>query len=174
MRLPRRGERGFTLIELLIVVAILGVLAAIVIPNVMRFIGSGEQEARDTELSNIQAAVSAMMVDNKITLLPVAVVWPNATNVMSAFPDATTTLASRADPAPPYNWPAVGNNGYLLYGHTFIVDVNGNGIYDGPPPAGDDELRTVNYVAQDITTSFYTVDDFGTVSQWKNALGDPY
>ncbi len=171
MRLPRRGERGFTLIELLIVVAILGVLAAVVIPNVMRFIGSGEQEARDTELSNIQAAVSAMMVDNKIALLPAAVVWPNATNLMSTFPDFSTLLALRADPAPPYNWPAVGNDGYLLYGHTFVIDVNGNGIYES---ADGDELRTVNYVAQDITTSFYTVDTFGTVSQWKNALEEAY
>ncbi len=53
MRLPKRGEKGFTLIELLIVVAILGVLAAVVIPNVGRFIGRGEQEAKDTELSNM-------------------------------------------------------------------------------------------------------------------------
>ena len=45
MRLPKRGEKGFTLIELLIVVAILGVLAAVVIPNVGRFIGRGESEA---------------------------------------------------------------------------------------------------------------------------------
>jgi type IV pilus assembly protein PilA len=63
--MPKRGEKGFTLIELLIVVAILGVLAAVVIPNVGRFIGAGETEAAGTELSNVQTAVVAMMVDNK-------------------------------------------------------------------------------------------------------------
>ena len=55
MRIPERGEKGFTLIELLIVVAILGVLAAVVIPNVGRFIGRGETEAAQTEWTNIQS-----------------------------------------------------------------------------------------------------------------------
>ncbi|HUU64635.1 MAG TPA: prepilin-type N-terminal cleavage/methylation domain-containing protein, partial [Dehalococcoidales bacterium] len=70
MRIPERGEKGFTLIELLIVVAILGVLAAVVIPNVGRFIGRGESEAADTEFSNIQTAVVSMMVDNGLSELP--------------------------------------------------------------------------------------------------------
>ncbi|MGB2828075.1 MAG: type II secretion system protein, partial [Dehalococcoidales bacterium] len=69
MRLPKRGEKGFTLIELLIVVAILGVLAAVVIPNVGRFIGRGEQEAWETEFSNIQSATVAMMTDNGLSTL---------------------------------------------------------------------------------------------------------
>ncbi|MEK7354641.1 MAG: prepilin-type N-terminal cleavage/methylation domain-containing protein, partial [Chloroflexota bacterium] len=69
MRLPERGEKGFTLIELLIVVAILGVLAAVVIPNVGRFIGRGKTEASATELANIQSAVVSMMVDQNLTSL---------------------------------------------------------------------------------------------------------
>ncbi|MDP2730827.1 MAG: type II secretion system protein, partial [Dehalococcoidales bacterium] len=92
MRIPKRSEKGFTLIELLIVVAILGVLAAVVIPNVGRFIGRGTEEAKDTEFSNMQAAVSAMMVDNELSLLPNPVT--TSTNNMGAFPDATSVGGS--------------------------------------------------------------------------------
>ncbi|MBI4186993.1 MAG: type II secretion system protein, partial [Chloroflexi bacterium] len=70
MRIPKKGQKGFTLIELLIVVAILGVLAAVVIPNVGRFLGRGEAEARRTEFHNISSAVIAMMTDNGITAIP--------------------------------------------------------------------------------------------------------
>ncbi|MFC2005259.1 type II secretion system protein [Chloroflexota bacterium] len=92
--LPERGEKGFTLIELLIVVAILGVLAAVVIPNVGRFIGRGETEAAETELANIQSAVVAMMVDQSISSLPTGNHSLAATDNMSQFPGATngTTL----------------------------------------------------------------------------------
>ncbi len=94
MRIPKRGERGFTLIELLIVVAILGVLAAVVIPNVGRFIGKGTSEAKKTELANLQSAVGAMMTDlNKSALdNPVDKVSDNgSTNNMAHFPDAVST-----------------------------------------------------------------------------------
>ncbi len=89
MRLPKRGEKGFTLIELLIVVAILGVLAAVVIPNVGRFIGRGETEAGKTELSNLQSATIAMMTDLNLPELPTGQFATTATDNMSAFPDPT-------------------------------------------------------------------------------------
>ena len=95
MGLPERGEKGFTLIELLIVVAILGVLAAVVIPNVGRFIGRGETESAATELASIQSAMVAMMVDQSISSLPTANfsdhdTLAEATNNMAQFPQTTT------------------------------------------------------------------------------------
>ena len=92
MEIPKRWEKGFTLIELLIVVAILGVLAAVVIPNVGRFIGRGETEAAETELANIQSAVLSMMTDNNQAQLDSGDYSSTATANMSLFPnpDGTT------------------------------------------------------------------------------------
>ena len=46
-------EKGFTLIELMIVVAILGILAAIAIPNFMRFQAKSRQSEAKTNLGAI-------------------------------------------------------------------------------------------------------------------------
>ena len=56
-----RGQKGFTLMELLIVVAILGVLAAVVIPRFTGLIGTAEGEASTTELEVVQTAMTACM-----------------------------------------------------------------------------------------------------------------
>ena len=60
----RYGQKGFTLIELLVVIGILGAIAAIVVPNVGKFIGRGKTESYETELHNIETAVMAMLVDD--------------------------------------------------------------------------------------------------------------
>ncbi len=139
MRLPKRGEKGFTLIELLIVVAILGVLAAVVIPNVGRFIGKGTEEAKKTELSNIQSATAAMMTDRNQPTITYPVGGGStgdngSTNNMAAFPDVR------------------GN--YILFGATVNIS--------GTP-------TLVNYVATNQTAYYYTVDALGSVKQHTSA-----
>jgi len=52
-------EKGFTLIELMIVVAILGILAAIAIPNFMRFQAKSKQSEAKTNLGAIGTTAEA-------------------------------------------------------------------------------------------------------------------
>jgi len=167
MRLPKRGEKGFTLIELLIVVAILGVLAAVVIPNVGQFIGAGKEEAADTEFANVQTAVIAMMVDNQLSELtnPVDTI---RTNKMSEFPDEISSWDAVADPLQGkktdpdgVDYAAGDKAGYILYGH----DIHGG---DGVPPVGG-AAPLVSYVAAETTAYWYTVDESGTVTQYPTA-----
>jgi type IV pilus assembly protein PilA len=63
-KLFHKGQKGFTLIELLIVVAILGILAAVIIPNVATFMSTGKLNAARTEAENIKTAALAYYADN--------------------------------------------------------------------------------------------------------------
>jgi len=58
-----REEKGFTLIELLIVVAILGIIAAVVIPNIAGFMATGNQAAANTEAESVKTAKLAYYAD---------------------------------------------------------------------------------------------------------------
>jgi type IV pilus assembly protein PilA len=57
-------QNGFTLIELLIVIAILGLIAVIAVPNVGKFIHHGKTESFNTELHDVQTAVVALIADS--------------------------------------------------------------------------------------------------------------
>lgn len=55
--------KGFTLIELLIVVSLIGIIAAIVIPNLMAALHKGKQKASIGDMKTIGTAIEAYMTD---------------------------------------------------------------------------------------------------------------
>jgi type IV pilus assembly protein PilA len=63
-RMQRNKEKGFTLIELMIVVAILGILAAIAIPNFMRFQAKSRQSEAKTNLGAIGTTAESYRAEN--------------------------------------------------------------------------------------------------------------
>jgi len=62
----KKGKKGFTLIELMIVVAIIGILAAIAIPNFLRFQAKSKQSEAKTNLGGIFTAETSYFAEENV------------------------------------------------------------------------------------------------------------
>jgi type IV pilus assembly protein PilA len=82
MKRLHRGEKGFTLIELLIVIAILGIIAAIVVPNVAGFLVSGTINAAQTEAENVKTAAVGYLAETGN--------WPDTSADLDNFLEGTS------------------------------------------------------------------------------------
>ena len=65
MRLLTRPSRGFTLIELLVVLVIIGVLGALVVPNLSGSVDAARGSAARTEIKTLKQWVGRYRVDNR-------------------------------------------------------------------------------------------------------------
>jgi general secretion pathway protein G len=61
---PEKNASGFTLIELLIVIAIIGILAAIAIPNLLNAVQRGKQKRTMADMKALATAIEAYQVDD--------------------------------------------------------------------------------------------------------------
>jgi len=66
-KLRKNNQKGFTLIELMIVIAIIGILAAIAIPNFLAYRTRGQDSAAQSEAKNFYNSAMAYFADTSTT-----------------------------------------------------------------------------------------------------------
>jgi general secretion pathway protein G len=65
LRLRRAVQAGFTLIELMVVLVIIGVLAALIVPNVLERAEDARATAAKTDVNNLMQALKLYKLDNQ-------------------------------------------------------------------------------------------------------------
>lgn len=112
--LASRCEDGFTLVEMLVVLAIIGLIATLATPRVLRYLGSAKVSTTTTQIRNLEGALELYYLDNGS--------YPK-TN------DGLATLIKAPDNSSDWNGPYIKGTEVIkdAWGHEFQYQLKENG-----------------------------------------------
>ncbi|MBI4220162.1 MAG: type II secretion system protein [Chloroflexi bacterium] len=163
-----KNQRGFTLIELVVVIAILGVLAAVAVPMINNYLSGAKERAWNAEKERIQNAVDAFYGAPDNTRFIGKRQYPLIGRDQTDTSNTSTTTSSQSlvDDGSPFDgtdfWnPLGGTQGADLTYSTAWVDVNADGVRTTASTSADrwnSATSTRNAVNYQTDPRYYFID----------------